>query len=69
MSVEDDLNGTNGHTIHNFLDAAPADWYGLSFNVLFSDVNCDGIDDIVISAPWIDTIDTTDMNNGRLYVL
>lgn len=69
MTVETDLNGTNGHTIHNYIDEAPADWDGLGFNVLFSDVNCDGEDDVVISAPWVDSIDATEVNNGRLYVL
>lgn len=69
LTVETDINGTNGHTIHGYIDEAPADWDGLGFNVLFSDVNCDGEDDIVISAPWNDSISTTVKNNGRLYVL
>lgn len=69
FKVESDVDGVRGHTVYNFIDSAPADWDGLGFNVLFSDVNCDGEDDVVISAPWVDTISDTVLNNGRLYVM
>jgi len=65
-----DLDGTKGHMYHTSLDTvAPASWDAFPFTVFFHDLNCDGEEDLVFSDPRADTVDTANVNNGRLWVI
>lgn len=40
-----------------------------TFDCFFTDINCDGIADIVLEDPKVDNNGKSDLNNGQLYIL